>query len=73
MVREAIQKKKGGEIVAEAQTQEDWMADQEQRIVDLEGDLAEVRTKVDRVRTIKAGFARPLKVKLFFGLIEIER
>lgn len=59
--------------MAESQTREEWMADLEEKLVNLEEETRDMQKKIERVRTIKAGSTRSLKIKLFFGLIEIER
>jgi hypothetical protein len=73
MVREAIPKKKGGEIVAEVSTWPEQLGDAFEKISDLREDVERLQTKVDRAKIIKANYERHLKIKLFFGLIEIER
>jgi tryptophan 2,3-dioxygenase len=64
--------------LAVSQTQIEWTAELEERIVDLESDMIETRKKIDRVKTISEatrvnGTTGQFKVSLLFGLVKIER
>lgn len=56
---------------AEGQTREDWMADQEQRIVDLEDDARNLRTIIERIGREKRTCAVPEKTGFIMYLLVI--
>lgn len=59
--------------MGEGQTQIEYEAELEERIVDLENDMVNTKKQIDRIKAIRVNPTGQLKISLLFGLVKIER